>query len=204
MWVSLPYATALASCFSLVRSSDGFGARTSAFIDPSRLTRTSPHIKQMQARINQVSEVVSAYLAEMNMPKSLFDAMVRVPPDQIKVLTDEELDTFGLNRDDPVFEELEINGEARRYGVSKPDYLANKPALEQCQHNARHQYNRGAISWPEYVDARHKCEQPLSRLSNKSPKDKCYDDLHIEYDKGLMTATEYNAARNKCRKLGSR
>jgi len=62
----------------------------------------------------------------MNLPAELFDAMLRVPPQEIKVLSMDELDRYGLNRDDPVRAEIEDANDARSYGITKGELFRRK------------------------------------------------------------------------------
>jgi len=71
------------------------------------------------------------YLQEMNMPTSIFEAMISVPPEKIRVLTDRELTDFRLGQNDPVAQEIEDAGEAKRYKISKQDYLSRKARIDQ-------------------------------------------------------------------------
>ncbi len=75
---------------------------------------------------------ISSYLKEMNVPQQLFEAMVRVPPEQTRVLTGEEIAAFGLARTDPVEEEVRDSFWASRYGLSKPEYLSRKAAVDKA------------------------------------------------------------------------
>lgn len=44
---------------------------------------------------------IRGYLAEMQVSASLYDAMVKVPPKDMRILTRSELQAYGLLRDDP-------------------------------------------------------------------------------------------------------
>jgi hypothetical protein len=68
----------------------------------------------------------------MNIPNALYDAMTRVPPEQIKILDQDELDLYGLSQDDPVFAELQRNAEARAADLPMSEYLARKAAYDRC------------------------------------------------------------------------
>ncbi len=62
------------------------------------------------------------YLEEMNLPTSLFDAMVRVPPESIRELSKEEVVNFGLEGVDPVTEDRQVANQARKYGLDRRTY----------------------------------------------------------------------------------
>ena len=76
---------------------------------------------------------VRAYLEEMNMPPSLAEDILRVPPGQVKILTGDELRKYMLNGTDPVEEEIDTAQEARKYGVTKQEYMRRlSQAMEEC------------------------------------------------------------------------
>lgn len=58
-----------------------------------------------ETKYNAMLDDVRAYLTEMRMPSDLFAAMVRVPSTSGQLLSDDELDQYGLNRDDPAWAE---------------------------------------------------------------------------------------------------
>jgi hypothetical protein len=62
----------------------------------------------------------------MNLPSALYDAMMRVPSERIRVLTPQEQATFGLDEVDPAEQELLDSAEARGYGLSKIEYMRRK------------------------------------------------------------------------------
>lgn len=86
---------------------------------------------QAQERFRALEIATKSYLSEMNLPDSLFDAMVRVSPESIRVLRVVELEQFGLSQDDPVTQEIDDATEARKLGVSKQEYLQRKARREK-------------------------------------------------------------------------
>jgi len=84
-----------------------------------------------QKQYRQRQEFVKKYLEDMNIPEQLFDALTRTPPEKIRILTTNELDVFGLNRWDPVAEEIANASGARRYGLTTTEYLKRKSLVEK-------------------------------------------------------------------------
>lgn len=113
------------------------GAPRRTFFGPVGIHRpyspdTSPRTyAEAQKRYRELEAATRAYLSDMNLPPSLFDAMVRVPSEEVRILTAEELSTFGLDKLDPVTQELNDATEARKYGLSKQEYLARKAQREK-------------------------------------------------------------------------
>lgn len=80
----------------------------------------------VQQEHTRLSVTVKTFLEEMNLPTSLYDAMMRIPPENIRVLTHKELATFGLDQTDPVEQELHDAYDARKYGLNKLEYIRRK------------------------------------------------------------------------------
>jgi ATP-dependent protease ClpP protease subunit len=108
-----------------------------------------------QATQRKLSKLVKDYLEEMNVSPSLYDAMVVIPPEKVRLLSESELQRYGLLDVDPVQQELEDSAEARRYGLSKIDYLTRKSEMNAT---CVRYLNSGAIQ--SYV----KCRDTAFRL----------------------------------------
>ena len=48
---------------------------------------------------------IRTYFREMNVAEGLADAMLRIPPEEVRFLTEEEAKAYGLTMMDPVYEE---------------------------------------------------------------------------------------------------
>jgi hypothetical protein len=79
-----------------------------------------------QTESRRTETAVRAYLREMNLPGQLFEAMLLVPPEKIRILSDEETEAFGLSGTDPVEQEARDAMDASKYGISKTEYLRRK------------------------------------------------------------------------------
>lgn len=90
-------------------------------------------IAQAQVDYRDTQAKARAYLQDMNLSDDLYEAMVRIPSEQIHVLSKEELARFGLDKNDPVEQEFLDAGGAGLYGLSKSEYLRRKAlATTQC------------------------------------------------------------------------
>lgn len=74
----------------------------------------------------RIARLVKDYLEEVNVSPSLYDAMIAVPPEKMRLLSASELEGYGILEVDPVQQELEDAAEARKYGISKVEYLGRK------------------------------------------------------------------------------
>lgn len=83
-------------------------------------------IDEMQRDYSRLSQASKLFIQEMNIPDGLYEVMVRTPPEEIRILDEEELDAFGLNRTDPVEEDYRDSVDAKERGLSKKEYLQRK------------------------------------------------------------------------------
>jgi hypothetical protein len=80
-----------------------------------------PKISDTKSAIGNVEKKIKAYLSEMNVPDSLFDEMMVVPPDQVKYLTLDDLAHFGLSI--TVWSETDALKQAKKYGLDRIEYM---------------------------------------------------------------------------------
>jgi hypothetical protein len=101
---------------------------------PYSMTTEEKKYQDRQREFSALSRAAKDYLEQMNVPLALYDEMMQIPPQAIKVLSDAELQRFGLDRNDPVYQDLLDSDIARSYGLSKTDYLSRKArAFQICQ-----------------------------------------------------------------------
>lgn len=80
-------------------------------------------LNEIRALRSRQMEALRAYLNEMDIPLSLAEVMMSVPPEEIKILTFEELTFFRLAyATDAAYEEKENAKNAARYGLSTGEY----------------------------------------------------------------------------------
>jgi hypothetical protein len=94
----------------------------------------SPSLSESEQRYKSISASVERYLRAMNMPPRLMDAMNATPPDQIHWLTEDEMQEFGINASDPIWEDRNDSINAQKRGISKEEYYSRlQRAREQCK-----------------------------------------------------------------------
>lgn len=91
--------------------------------DPNDQETTMEGQKRKQ---QQWEQRIKAFLNEVNVPVALYDEMIRVPLGQMRILSVAELSRFGLNSNDPYWEDASETLAARQYGLTKAEYLRRK------------------------------------------------------------------------------
>lgn len=96
---------------------------------PYRMSNEPITAEAMKQEFNSWSKSAKDFLSEVNVDTRLWDSMIRISPENVKILTASELSDFGLKGQDPISAELEDSREAKHYGVSKTEYLRRKGAV---------------------------------------------------------------------------
>lgn len=111
-------------------------------------------VDQAQREYTRLTQTAKRFLAEMNLPGELYEAMVRIPPEEIRVLNSFELSAFGLNTPDPVEQDFFDSIGAKQYNLTKQEYLSRK---------AREKQTCGAVLQTGDVDAYNACVDRVMR-----------------------------------------
>lgn len=100
---------------------------------PYRMSTAPTSVSEMKKEFDSWGSEARAFLADVNVSTGLWDEMIRIPPEQVRFLSETELISFGLKGEDPVSEEVTDSNNARYYGVSKSEYLQRKSfAARKC------------------------------------------------------------------------
>jgi hypothetical protein len=107
-------------------------------------TRDAP---DRQVRFRYMQKVLRDYIEELDFPASLYEAVMLVPPESIRVLGPEDLKRFYLEGISPSSEDIADAAAARRLNISMSEYLRRKakapacssfaPGVGHCETNAR-------------------------------------------------------------------
>lgn len=98
----------------------------SASVDSVSREVATRNYREMTARIFE-------YFDEMNIPRGLPELMLSISPEEVLMLTFVDLVKFGLTGKDPVEAEMDDSAGAKRYGISRVEYLSRrKRALITC------------------------------------------------------------------------
>src|SRR5690606_6037612 len=114
---------------------------------PYSLDVNQNDINREQERYEKLNAEIAAYLRDMNVPVSLLDAMLTIPPERGKTLSREELQKYHLDQNDPVWQQMFNAQMAKRRGLSMAEFLRRRRLEEQCED--RH-YDAGKTYVPYY------------------------------------------------------
>ncbi|QNK72706.1 ATP-dependent Clp protease proteolytic subunit [Variovorax sp. PAMC28562] len=111
--------------------------------EPNDATLTP--VKQKE-KYDKLGVELTSYLKEMNVPVRLYEDMLFISPERMKILTSDEQEKYGLNVSDPYFEEAQKVMQAQGLGISRLQ-LAQREARQnvQCPDKG---YD---MSWPKPV-----------------------------------------------------
>lgn len=111
-----------------VTSNNGVGIHR-----PYGIVTGSVSLEDATKRYRGMTSQIYAYFDEMNIPRSLPEEMLRIPPEQMKMLSFAELQQFGLAGKDPVAQERDDASNGKRLGLSRQEYLSRRNrALQEC------------------------------------------------------------------------
>ena len=117
----------LSSCvFLLAGGAYRFAGGTIGIHRPYQRIDTDTSATSQKKKYEAARRVVLEFLDEMNIDKQLYDDMLRISPDQMKVLSQTELEKYGLASDDPYVDEANATKAAKRLGISRGQYAERK------------------------------------------------------------------------------
>ena len=73
---------------------------------------------------------IRAYFREMNVSEQLADAMLRINPENMRVLSDAALNSYGLTFEDPIKQETWDLEQAQFYKLDRQEYMRRKTLAE--------------------------------------------------------------------------
>lgn len=85
-----------------------------------------------QERVNAYSAKIRQYLTEMNVAPDLYEAMIRVPPQDVRWVNAKELADLGMPEWDPVYSEYSAGKAASELGISREE-LNRRLKLRETQ-----------------------------------------------------------------------
>jgi hypothetical protein len=90
--------------------------------------------QNIKAQYGKMLQDLRAYFREMNVAEGLADAMLLINPENVRLLSKAELDSYGLTDTDPIWKEAFELQEAKRYGLNRQEYMRRTAYAESaCQ-----------------------------------------------------------------------
>jgi len=130
----LPNGKCFSSCVFLLAGATGRYVAGAVGIHrpyaPNDANTTAAAQRQWYERLEKD---VKIFLKEVNVPPELFDHMIRIPPERMTLLSENELQRYGLSEDDPFESAATDAGLASALGISTQELIRRKArAAAEC------------------------------------------------------------------------
>ena len=86
----------------------------------------------ISALYQRMLQDIRSYFREMNVSEQLADAMLRVEPENMRLLNKTELESYGLTQRDPIDREVEELKAAQQLGVSRIEYMRRMNLIDRA------------------------------------------------------------------------
>jgi hypothetical protein len=80
-------------------------------------------VTAQKQQYERLGKEVKAFLQDVNIPQELYDHMIRIPPETVKVLSPDDLQRYGLNEDDPYETAAGVARTAQANGISTEELI---------------------------------------------------------------------------------
>jgi len=91
-------------------------------------------VEEIRKRQDKMRINIRSYLAEMDVSPTLFDLMLSIPPEKIRILNDKELSDLRLHGKDASFEEREVAQQAKFWGLTSLEFRKRAEEMRrQCR-----------------------------------------------------------------------
>ena len=83
------------------------------------------------SKYNELTRAFSYYASKMRVSPELFERMMTISPKDVILLTPGEMASLGVTGTDAVWEEIKISSGAKKYGISKEEYIHRDAAADE-------------------------------------------------------------------------
>ncbi len=87
---------------------------------------------RVEASYRKLQKRVRQYVADLDFPAQLYDEMMAVPPEDVKLLSAAELKKYYLEGRTPAKEDSVDSAYAKHYGITKQEWLQRKVRIQAC------------------------------------------------------------------------
>jgi hypothetical protein len=98
------------------------------YFEVPRQEVSSENVKELYQRMLQE---IRSYFREMNVSEQLADAMLRIEPQNVRLLNETALNSYGLTDTDPIEDETFDLEMAKMYGLDRSVYIKRKSLAER-------------------------------------------------------------------------
>lgn len=123
-------AVCLSSCIFIFAGATSRGNYGLAGIhrpyEPNNLITTASAQKR---KYEELGRQIRTYLAEMNIPTRLYDDMLYIKPENVRILSNQDLASYGLADDDPFQNEADAASRAITLGISRQEYAKRRARI---------------------------------------------------------------------------
>ena len=97
---------------------------------------------QIRQKIDAWNLNITEYLNEMNVSLALHEDSKAIQPENIKILSFEEMEKYRIANDDAVYNEIKIYNKSKRYGISMAEYRKrDNNASVKCRSPSRDHFS---------------------------------------------------------------
>jgi hypothetical protein len=93
---------------------------------------TNRSYEQIKSDFANLERIAVSQFKRVGVSPDLWNAMMSIPPEKSRRLSDEEMTYFGLNRNDPAYDDAIGNAAAERLGITKQEYVRRKAIFDRC------------------------------------------------------------------------
>jgi hypothetical protein len=93
---------------------------------------TDRSYEQIKSDLANMERIAVSQFKRVGVSPDLWNAMMSVPPEKARRLSDEEIDYFGLDRNDPAYDDAFDSLRAKSLGITKQEYLRRKAISQRC------------------------------------------------------------------------
>lgn len=161
----LPSAVCASACvFALVGATTRLIGGSVAVHRPYTVDSRSRSHSDLQGQFAQLDEKARQYLIDMNIAPSLYDEMLRYPPETLHTLSAEELARFRVSGNDYVWEEGMQRKHAEHLGIDRKTYLRRLGTADrQCTTPSAQGTRETTSEWAARLVASQECRNRILR-----------------------------------------
>ena len=134
------------------------------------------NLNQIKAERDKVNKAIEDYFRQVDIPISLLDLMLSIPPEKMKFLSESELELYRLTGVDANHDESEVGRMAKLYGLSSSAFRAKDAKLSvACKQNGSFDIDCYQSRMLDISISEMKRRTEIAdKLCEKTPTNECY------------------------------